>query len=170
MAGAWKSGGPRHERRLHRADDGLAGAAGHDDDDSEALRRQQLAGAGAKDVNRIDIKTVLVSNGAYAAMKAYIANPGAGNQQALIACNYLLAIVDYEPGTVGPVLVTSNPTNLATINALLPGLTADPNTGVTPATINALNALITPLVPWWQMHGFSMPVTVADLAAAGNLF
>jgi hypothetical protein len=26
------------------------------------------------------------------------------------------------------------------------------------------------LVPWWQMHGFFMPVTVADLAAAGNLF
>jgi hypothetical protein len=91
-------------------------------------------------------------------------------EQALIACNYLLAIVDYEPGTVGPVLATSNPTNLATINALLPGLTADPNTGVTPATINALASLITPLVPWWQMHGFSMPVTVADLAAAGNLF
>ena len=124
----------------------------------------------SKDVNRADIKTVLVSNGAYAAIKAYIANPGAANQQALIACNYLLAIVDYEPGTVGPVLATSNPTNLATINALLPGLTADPNTGVTQATINALMALITPLVPWWQMHGFSMPVTVADLAAAGNLF
>jgi hypothetical protein len=70
-------------------------------------------------------------------MKAYIANPGAANQQALIACNYLLAIVDYEPGTVGPVLATSDPTNLATINASLPGLTADPNTGVTPATINA---------------------------------
>ena len=67
-------------------------------------------------------------------------------------------------------LATSNPTNLATINALLPGLTADPNTGVTPATINALSSLITPLVPWWQMHGFSTPVTVADLAAAGNLF
>jgi hypothetical protein len=124
----------------------------------------------SKDVNRADIKTVLVSNGAYNAMKAYVANPGGANQQALIACNYLLAIVDYEPGTVGPVLATSNPTNLATINALLPGLTADPNTGVTPATINALASLITPLVPWWQMHGFVMPVTVADLAAAGNLF
>jgi hypothetical protein len=124
----------------------------------------------SKDVNRTDIKTVLVSNSAYAAMKAYVANPGGSNQQALIACNYLLAIVDYEPGTVGPVLATSNPTNLATINALLPGLTADPNTGVTPVTINALSSLITPLVPWWQMHGFFMPVTVADLAAAGNLF
>jgi hypothetical protein len=51
----------------------------------------------SKDVNRADIKTVLVSNGAYAAMKAYVANPGGANQQALIACNYLLAIVDYEP-------------------------------------------------------------------------
>jgi hypothetical protein len=68
------------------------------------------------------------------------------------------------------VLATSDPTNLATINALLPGLTADPNTGVTPPTIYALASLITPLVPWWQMHGFSMPVTGADLAAAGDLF
>jgi hypothetical protein len=80
----------------------------------------------SKDVNRADIKTVLVSNGAYASMKAYVANPGGANQQVLIACNYLLAIVDYEPGAVGPVLATSDPTNLATINALLPGLTPIP--------------------------------------------
>jgi hypothetical protein len=85
-----------------------------------------------------------------------------------MACNYLLAIIMYETTTVGPTLATSNPANLALIQDLTPDLVADPNTGVSEATVNAMMALITPAIPWWQNNGFS--VTVQNLIDAGNLF
>jgi hypothetical protein len=127
----------------------------------------------AQDVQRSDIKAILTSSGAYSAMQTYIANAAAAVQPALVACNFLLAIVDYETSTVGPTLATSNPLNLANVQQLVKGLTIDPNTGVTPAIVAQMMALITPQVLWWQMHGFAGPVTIADLIAASatsNLF
>jgi hypothetical protein len=129
-----------------------------------------LVAGPAVDVQRASIKAILFSAGAYASMQAYVANPSGANQSALIACNYLLAIVDYEPTAIGPTLATSQEINQALITSLSAGFTADPNTGVTAAVLAQLMALINPRVPWWQMNGFSQPVNVADLANAGNLF
>lgn len=123
----------------------------------------------AQDVSRNAIKSILSGAGILATLQAYIASPSA-TQPALAATNYLLALITYEAQTIGDVLQTSNPSNLAMIEQLVPNLLADPANGMTMAILDQIMALITPNVPWWQANGFSGPVLVSDLIAAGNLF
>jgi hypothetical protein len=123
----------------------------------------------ARDVQRSEIKKVLQGGGVFDRMQAYVANPAAATQPCLTATNYILALVTYE-ASLNPVLATSIPANLAAIQVLVPNLLADPANGMTPATLTAVMALITPGVPWWQANGFSGPILVSDLIAAGNLF
>jgi hypothetical protein len=123
----------------------------------------------AKDVSRSEIKKILQVSGALAKMQAYVANPaGAQNHDCLVATNYLLALVSYE-ATLSDVIATSDPTNLNTVNGLVPSLTLEAANGLTTAIVAQITALITPLVPWWKANGFTGPVLVSDLIAAGNL-
>jgi hypothetical protein len=122
----------------------------------------------AVDVPRSEIKKVL--DGSLEVLQAYAANPPpSATAQTLIAVNYLIAIVGYEASYI-PMLQTSNPAYLAAIQSLVPNLLADPAAGVTQNTINQMMALIRPLVPWWQVNGFSAPVNVIDLISAGYLY
>lgn len=122
----------------------------------------------AVNVSRTSIKAILQGAGVLDTMQAYIANPAA-TQPALTATNYLLAVIIFE-ATLGDVLQTSVPANLTMIENLGPDLLADPANGMTQAILTQIMNLITPGVPWWQANGFSGPVLVSDLIAAGNLF
>jgi hypothetical protein len=124
----------------------------------------------AVDVQRTAIKALLTGTGALAKLQAYAASPPQPVKvPTVIAVNYLLAIVGYEM-TYSYTLQTSNPVYAAAIQNLVPGLTADPATGVTAGVVAQLMALIQPLVPWWEMNGFTAPVTVWDLISAGNFY
>lgn len=116
------------------------------------------------DVPRSELKIVL--DGASESVINY-ATSGT-NLQSRIACNYLLALVDYE--TFSPNIQTSDPTILALVQKISPDLLADPATGITSDIIARMMALITPLVPWWQMNGFTEPVNVQNLIEAGYLY
>lgn len=118
----------------------------------------------AVDVPRVTLRAVL--GDAHATVRVYASD--GGNQSARMACNYLLALIDYE--TFSPNIQTSDPTIQALVQQITPDLLADPATGITSADISAMMALITPLVPWWQMNGFIEPVNVQNLIQAGYLY
>lgn len=126
----------------------------------------------ARDVLRSEIKKVLSVNGTMTKMQAYVANPTAATQPCLTATNYIVALITYEAAlaSVGDTLKTSDPTNLNTIQSMVPNLLSDPNNGLTQDVMDQVMALITPRVPWWQANGFSGPILVSDLIAAGDLF
>ena len=118
------------------------------------------------DVNRVDVANT-IGQATLAELAAFIANPPSGTATSTIAAaNYLLAIVGYE-ATYSPKLQTSNATYLQAIQGLAPDLLL---AGVSQAQLNAMMALITPLVTWYSQNGFSAPVYVFDLISAGNLY
>jgi hypothetical protein len=54
--------------------------------------------------------------------------------------------------------------------SLLLNITTDARVGITAGDVAALNAgAATPAVLWWVANGFSGPVQVSDLIAAGDL-
>jgi hypothetical protein len=53
--------------------------------------------------------------------------------------------------------------------AIVDAVSADARTGVTAGNVTAFNAICQSPIPWWQANGFSAPVTLFDLMAAGNL-
>jgi hypothetical protein len=117
-----------------------------------------------QDISTATLGSFLSNNGLLAPITAYLSN--GQNQTALIACNYLNAIL----ASGDPVIHTSNPANFAAVAQLGPGLLADPATGVTPQLLAGLMALIAPPALWWQVNGFSGAITITDLIAAGNLY
>lgn len=137
--------------------------------DKMALLNGAIVPGPAKDVSRAAIKAILTGAGALATMQAYVVSPSA-TQPALAATNYLLALVLFEADAVGDILQTSLPANLAMIEEVRPNLLTDPANGMTAAILDQIMALITPPVPWWRANGFSGPILVSDLIAAGNLF
>lgn len=132
------------------------------------LNDMKVAGP-AQNCSRNAIKAILMGAGVLGKMQAYVTSPDA-TQPCLIATNYLLTIVDYEAAVAGDVFPVSEPANLALIQDIAPNLLSDPANGMTQNDLDRIMALITPLVPWWQANGFSSPVLVNDLIAAGNLY
>lgn len=131
-----------------------------------------------QDIKVGTLKNFLNANGLIVAANSYVAN--GTNTDALLGCNYILALLVTPPMANGMpysyvaannfMLQTSLPANFAAIQTLAPGLLADPLTGWTVALLNQMIAIIAPPVPWWQANGFSGPITVTDLIAAGDLF
>ncbi|WP_439398656.1 hypothetical protein ACRQ5Q_14990 [Bradyrhizobium sp. PMVTL-01] len=125
------------------------------------------------DVLRSEVKKILSVGGALLKMQAYVSNPAAATSQpCLMASNYLLALIAYEPSlpSMSDTLKTSDQTNLNIIQAMIPNLMADPTNGMTQQIMDQIMALINPNVPWWKANGFSGPIVVSDLIAAGDLF
>ena len=118
----------------------------------------------AVDVPRDSVSGIL--NVASASVRQY-ATSGA-NPQARLACNYMLALIEYE--SFSTTIQTSSPEVQALIQNLTPNLLADPATGVTQVIIDQMLALINPPIPWWQANGFPHAVDVLYLIDAGNLF
>lgn len=136
-------------------------------DKLSALNLLKVAGP-ATDVSRTAIKTILGPQ-MIVHLTNYIAS-AAATQPCLTATNYLLALISNDAVALGDTLKTSDPTILSEIQSLAPNLLADPKNGMTQPRLNRIMALITPPIPWWQVNGFSGPVVVSDLIAAGNLF
>ena len=112
------------------------------------------------------LQTLLTANNLIAPITAYIARGPNAVQTALIACNYLIAILAATDQTIH----TSMPANFAAVQQLGQGLLSDPATGVTPQALQAMMALIQPSATWWSVNGFSGPITITELIAAGNLY
>lgn len=135
-----------------------------------ALLNTKMVSGPARDVRRSEIRKILTATGAMPKMQAYVANPAAAQQPpCLLATNYLIALVTYE-ATITDTLQTSDPVNLNNIEGMVPNLLLEPVNGLTQEIMGAIMALITPNVLWWQANGFSGPVLISDLIAAGNLF
>lgn len=135
--------------------------------DKLALLNHTMVPGPPQDVARAELKKVVDGSGA--TLQAYVSNPPPGaNPQAVLAANYLYALINYE-ASYDPTLRTSNATVFALVQQIGPDLLLDEATGVTQTMLDRMIALITPLVPWWQMHGFTGPVNVMDLVNAGNL-
>jgi hypothetical protein len=120
-----------------------------------------------QDIQISTLQDFLTTNNLLTPITAYVSNGGPQSvQSSLIACNYIIAILS----AIDPTIHASIPANFAAIQQLGPGLLADPGTGVTPQSLAAMMALITPPAPWWQVNGFAGPITITELIAAGNLF
>jgi hypothetical protein len=117
----------------------------------------------------IDIATDKVSNflsnaGKMPGLLAFVNNtPATPVASALLAANYLVVLLNGSDGGLIP--VGSQPG----LMAILDQISADARTGITAANVTAFNNLCSPVVPWWQANGFSGPIKIADLIAAGNL-
>lgn len=137
--------------------------------DKLSLLNSKIVPGPPKDVRRSEIKKILSASGALPTMAAYVASPvGATSHDCLVATNYLFALITYE-ATLGDILATSDVTNLNTIEGMVQNLLLEAANGMTQPVIDAVMALITPGVPWWQANGFTGPVLVSDLIAAGSL-
>lgn len=130
-----------------------------------ALNALQVTGP-PQDITVTALQTFLAANNLQAPLQAYAARGPNAVQSALIAANYITAML----AATDPVIHTSVPANFAAVEQLGPGLLADPATGVTAPLLAEMMALISPPIAWWQVNGFSSPVTVTDLIAAGNLY
>ena len=90
--------------------------------------------------------------------------PSSPNAQALLAANYLHAILQ---GVDGGFFRASTEPQLLTVMA---GLAQDARTGITAADLTALNNATLLPVLWYTLNGWSGPVGLSDLMQAGNLF
>lgn len=129
------------------------------------LNAMQVPGP-SQDITVATLQTFITSNGLEAPLAAYVARGPNAVQPALIACNYLLAIL----AASDPIIHTSIPSNFATVEQLGQALLTDPATGITPTLLTQMIALIQPPALWWQVHGFAAAVSITDLIAAGNLY
>ena len=97
----------------------------------------------------------------------FIANPGGASAAAIEAATYLLLLVQ---GADGPTLPTGTPSFYAQMQTWMAALVVySAQTGITQANSNGFFAMMATTVPWWSANGFSGPVQVLDLVAAGNL-
>ena len=119
-----------------------------------------------QDITVTALNSFLTTNNILTPVTAYASRGPNAVQPALIACNYLVAIL----AATDPTIHTSVPENFAAIQQLGQGLLADPATGVTPTLLAAMMAMVTPSATWWSVNGFSGPITITDLIAAGNLY
>ena len=119
-----------------------------------------------QDITITTLSNFLTTNNLLAPITAYASRGPNAVQTALIACNYLIAILS----ATDPTIHTSMPANFAAIKQLGPGLLADPATSVTPQLLAGMMALVTPSATWWSVNGFTGPLTITDLIAAGNLY
>lgn len=128
------------------------------------LNAMMVAGP-LQDVAASVIETYLINHNRRTALFNFVTNtPSSPNAQALLAANYLYAILQ---GVDGGLFRASTEPGLL---ALMAGLTADARTGVTAGDITALNGVAQPQASWWSANGFAAPVGLPDLMAAGNLF
>lgn len=128
-----------------------------------ALNAMKVTGP-PQDISIATLQTFLSQNNLLGPITAYLSN--GQNPAALIACNYLNAIL----AAGDPVIHTSIPANFAAVSQIGPGLLADAATGVTPQLLAGMMALIAPPALWWQVNGFSSSITITELIAAGNLY
>lgn len=130
-----------------------------------ALNALQVTGP-PQDITVAALQNFLTTNNLQAPIASYAERGPNAVQSALIACNYITAML----AASDPIIHSSIPANYAAIEQLGPGLLADPATGVTPQLLAGMMALITPQTSWWQANGFAAEITVTDLIAAGNLY
>lgn len=105
------------------------------------------------------------NSGKLAGISSFANNPPATpDATALLAANYLLVLLSGGAGSTIPAA------SIAPLLAILDAISADARTGVTAGNVTAFNNICMPSIPWWQAHGFSGPITLFDLIAAGNLF
>lgn len=118
-----------------------------------------------QDISVEPVRSYITNKGKMAGLLTFVNNtPSTPLGGSLLACNYLLAILN---GADGGYLRAGTESGLLTI---LSGITDDARTGFVAADVTALNSIVTsPKVPWWQANGYSTPITLADLIAAGNL-
>lgn len=152
-------------------------AAGTTSQKLVALNAKTIPGP-PQDINVSVLQTYITNNhlqtpiATYAQRGANITIPltavrhGGNTKSALIACNYLIALLN----ATDPIIHASIPENYAAIKTLGIGLVSDPATGVTPALLAGMLALIVPPATWWSMNGFTGEITITELIAAGYLF
>jgi hypothetical protein len=122
------------------------------------------------DVTVPQVVGYLLLQGIFPTLQAF-ANGTTGQAAALQAAKTLMAWLSIPNA---PNIQLSNPTVLATVqtmgNAIVAQETATPgSTGFTQTVLNGLIALSEETVPWWQANGFTLPITLNDLYAAGGL-
>ncbi len=129
-----------------------------------ALNATNVAGP-PQDIAADRIENFLVTTNKIVALRAFVyQTPATPNAQALLAANYLIAILQGADG--GLIRAGSEPGLLG----ILSHLSDDARTGITAANVTALINACSPPMPWWQANGFTSPVALSDLIAAGNLF
>lgn len=140
-----------------------AGLSGSTVQKLATLNAMNVAGP-AQDISSEVVNAYLMRTGKKAGLAAFVNNtPGSPLGQSLLACNYLWAIINGADG--GLLRASSEPT----LVALLSHVTDDARTGLVAGDVTALVNATTPTMPWWQANGFSGPIQLMDLIAAGNL-
>ncbi len=143
-----------------------AGLTGTTEQKLVALNNTQVPGPPV-DVAQSLVQVVCARNGLLATLPSYANSPPAGAiPQAVVAAQYLVVILT-DPNQ--KTITTSQAPVLSAVQSLLEALVSDPLSGVQQSVANQLMALVQPLVPWWQVNGFSGPVGVLDLISAGYL-
>lgn len=129
----------------------------------DVLNATMVAGA-TTDVDAAVVAAFLSNNGKMVGLRAFVFNtPSTPDVNALLAANYLVALLSGSDGTQIPVA------SVPGLLTILDGLSADARTGITAGNITAFHNICIPKLPWWQANGFLKPVGVSDLIAAGNL-
>jgi hypothetical protein len=118
--------------------------------------------ASSHDVAMDTISSFIRNSGKLAGITSFATNPpSTPDATALKACNYFLAVLAGYAG------VTIPAAQVPALLTILDAVANDARTGIASAT--ALNAICQSPIPWWQANGFSAPITLYDLMAAGNL-
>jgi hypothetical protein len=129
-----------------------------------AILNAMMVAGPAIDVDLSVVSNFLSNNNKLQGVLAFVNNtPATPDANALLAANYLVALLAGSDGTMMP---TGSVPGLL---AILSQISADARTGITAGNVTAFNNICTSKIPWWQANGFSGPVTVANLIAAGNL-
>jgi hypothetical protein len=81
-----------------------------------------------------------------------------GIPQSIVSATYLLQLLSSE-GAIGK-------HRLPVLKSLLSDLVADEASGIEQADMDAVMALFSSTIPWWQKHGFSQPVGIYDAIEA----
>lgn len=131
-----------------------------------AINAATVAGP-AQDVPIGDVVAYLALQGKLSGLQAYVM-AGTGNATALTAAKELLTLLSTPSVTV---FRMSNAETYATVQNFLEDLAADSGSGsgITSADVTNLLALAATAEPWWQSAGYTSPISLNDLEAAGGL-